>query len=534
MSRPLGCLTFSALVAAVLTVLAIVGAAVISDNGIFSPGPLSGVAQGDPIGGVSSHADLEARCDACHAPALSGDRMADRCLSCHTQVQQEISSGDGLHGRFAVADDCRGCHTDHRGVTASLTLADPAAFPHDRTGYSLTAHALRSQGGSVACRDCHPGSPTSFTPAACLPCHEERDRPYMAEHVGTFGAACLDCHDGVDSYGAAFDHATYPLTGGHGEAPCGACHQGATTLAALRATETECVACHAADDIHDGRLGTSCDGCHTPATWADATLDHDRTRFALVGRHVGVLCGSCHVERHWTGIGVTCRACHAADDPHAGQFPGDCAACHSATGWGDVTFDHAQTGFALTGGHATPACAACHPNGRFVGTPTSCVGCHAADDAHDGSFGKDCAACHKTMTWSAWTFDHAKSSFPLTGAHRSVSCQSCHAGGRYKGTPTTCAACHARPASHGTILSGGCASCHSTTAWRPGSYNGPHTFPMTHGGAAGSCAKCHPSSFTSYTCTKCHSTATMNEHHKEVSGYSTSTCVKCHPKGKQD
>lgn len=468
MRRPLGCMTFSALVAAVLTVLAIFGAAAVTGNGIFSPGSLSGVARGVPAGGVSSHAELEARCDACHATALSGDRMADRCLACHARVQQEISSGGGLHGRFAPADDCRGCHTDHRGVTASLTLADPRDFPHDWTGYTLRAHSLRAQGGSFGCLDCHPGSPTSFTPPACLACHEERDQPYMAQHVETFGTACLSCHDGIDSYGAAFEHATYPLTGGHDGALCGACHQGATTLRALRATESACVACHAADDIHDDRLGTSCGGCHTPATWADASIDHD------------------------------------------------------------------LTGFALKGGHAAPACAACHPDGRYVGTPTSCIGCHAADDRHSGAFGEDCAACHKATTWEDWTFDHARSSFPLTGAHRSVSCQGCHAGGTYLGTPSTCSACHARPASHGTILSGGCGSCHSTKAWKPASYNGPHAFPMNHGGAGGSCAQCHPSSLASYSCTRCHSSAVMAEHHKEVSGFSMTTCAKCHPKAQGD
>ena len=40
MRRPLGCLTFSALVAAILVVLAILGAAAATGNAIFSPGRL--------------------------------------------------------------------------------------------------------------------------------------------------------------------------------------------------------------------------------------------------------------------------------------------------------------------------------------------------------------------------------------------------------------------------------------------------------------------------------------------------------------
>ena len=217
-----------------------------------------------------------------------------------------------------------------------------------------------------------------------------------------------------------------------------------------------------------------------------------------------------------------------------------------ATGWKDVTFDHTKTRFALTGAHATPACAACHADGRYVGTPTTCIGCHAGDDKHNGALGTDCAvvpqgddlggrvvrprqgdvpadrgppqrdlpevprrgpvqghadrvlglprepashgsafggscaSCHTTTAWLPATFNHNKATFPLTGAHRSVTCQQCHGGGQYKGTPTTCAACHAKPASHGSAYGSSCASCHTTTAWLPATFNHAKTsFPLT-------------------------------------------------------
>jgi hypothetical protein len=534
MRRPLGCMTFSALVAAVLVGVAILIAAVASGNGIFSPGQLSAVANGSPLGGVSSHADLAGRCDACHPPALSSGRMGELCLACHAQVQQELASKAGLHGRLlATTTNCRDCHTDHRGATAALTLADPRVFPHEQTGYALTAHKLSGQGGGFGCRDCHPGSPVSFTAPTCAACHQSLDAPFMAQHTATFGTVCLACHDGVDSYGKTFDHATYPLSGGHEQVKCGACHQQATTIAALRATSTECVACHAARDVHEGRLGTSCAECHSLATWTDATIDHDRTRYALVGRHVGTLCESCHVDRHWTGIGTTCRSCHTKDDPHGGQFAGDCAACHAATGWKDVTFDHARTGFALDGGHAKPTCAACHANGRYVATPKTCIGCHARDDQHRGSFGTNCASCHATKAWLPASFDHARS-YPLTGAHLSVTCQKCHVGGVYKGTPKTCAACHTKPASHGSAYGTSCASCHATKAWLPASFSGPHAFPRNHGDAGGTCSTCHPSSWTSYSCARCHSDSSMTQRHREVSRFSLTTCASCHQTGKGD
>ena len=218
----------------------------------------------------------------------------------------------------------------------------------------------------------------------------------------------------------------------------------------------------------------------------------------------GRLCESCHVDRHWTGIGLTCRDCHAKDDPHAGQFPGDCASCHAATGWKDVTFDHAKTTFALTLAHAKPACASCHASGRYVGTPTSCVGCHAGDDKHSGALGKDCAACHKATTWTAVTFNHDTAAFPLTGAHKGVTCQKCHAGNQFTGTPAACSACHAKPSSHGSALSGTCSSCHTTRAWLPATFNHAKArFPLTGAHRGVTCQKCHGGSQFSAAPTAC-------------------------------
>jgi len=535
MNRPLGCLTGSALIAAVLAAVAILGAAAATGNGIFSPGELGGDRGEAPIGGVVSHTELETRCAACHPAIWSGDRMGDRCLACHAEVAQEIETDDGLHGGFATPANCRDCHSDHQGVTASLTRADLHGYPHERTGYLLRAHATRDEGGAFVCQDCHPDSLRTFSPSTCLACHQLLDLPWMIQHRVTFGVACLDCHDGIDSYGAAYDHAAFPLVGRHGETECIFCHREASTLAALRATPTECLNCHGADDIHDGRLGTSCGECHSAEGWDGATLDHDRTRFPLTGLHTEVICESCHVDRQWTEIGSTCRSCHTRDDTHGGQFPGDCVDCHMTSGWEDLTFSHARTGFALAGAHAEPSCGACHPGGKYVGTPSTCIGCHAKDDRHNGEFGTDCAACHRATTWADWTFDHDLSSFPLTGAHRSASCQGCHSGGSFEGTSSACSSCHGKPSSHGNAFGGSCGSCHSTSAWRPATFNGPHPFPMNHGGAGGNCAACHPSSLTSYSCTGCHehSPSRMEDKHKEVSGFSMGDCTRCHPGGRE-
>ncbi len=237
----------------------------------------------------------------------------------------------------------------------------------------------------------------------------------MTQHQEAFGTDCRACHDGVDTYGKAYAHATYPLVEGHAQVACIACHRGSSTRVSLRATSTECVGCHAAKDIHEGRLGTQRGTCHSTSGWARTTIDHGRTRFPLVGKHVSVQCEACHVAQRWTGIGTTCRSCHAAADPHAGKFAGDCGACHTANGWSGATFDHAT-----------------------LAASSTCVTCHAKPASHAGAIANTCASCHGTTAWKPATFGLSHR-FPINHGRAAGSCSACH--------PSTwagysCAQCH--------------------------------------------------------------------------------------------
>jgi hypothetical protein len=549
LKRSLGCLSGSSLVAGLLASLVILAASAASGNGIFSPGDLSREADPSTIGGVAprppsalseagrkirSHADLGTSCGSCHPAFWSADRLGDRCRACHLNVDEEIRLDTGFHSGYATSANCRDCHTDHHGADASLTRTDMRGFPHERTGYLLWAHPLVAEDGPFVCIDCHTESLQVFDPDTCLDCHAQADLAYTLGHRAAFGTDCVTCHDGVDTYGEDWHHgtATFPLEGRHAEAECILCHRQAKTIEDLRSAPATCIGCHRDDDIHDGRLGLDCGECHGPESWEGAEIDHDRTRFALTGSHVETTCESCHVDRQWVGIGTACRACHVEDDRHEGQFSVDCSDCHTSVAWADVTFDHASTGFPLAASHAEVSCAECHPGGRYVGTPTSCYGCHGDEDEHNGRFGTDCSACHKPTTWDDWTFDHNLSSFRLTGAHTRAACLDCHGSGGFEGTSSSCSACHSRPSSHGSAFGGSCGNCHSTSAWRPASFNGPHPFPMNHGDAGGNCGRCHPSSLTDYTCYGCHSRSKMDDKHKEIGGYS-SNCTKCHARGEE-
>ncbi len=532
MRRPLGCFTFSALAAVAVAVLAVVGAGAASGNGMFSPGELSRVAHGGVAGGVSSHAELATRCEACHASVGSSKGMGALCLACHTDVAATIETRTGLHGRLAAtADNCRTCHTEHQGASASLTLANPDVFPHEETGFSLASHQHASTTGALSCRDCHSEPSAAYTKPDCISCHQARDTTFMPAHMEAFGTECLNCHDGKETTGKSFTHAgthaSYELTGAHTSALCIGCHAGQTTTAALKATATECVACHQAKDVHEGRLGTTCAECHTTDAWTAATIDHSRTRFALVGKHTAAACESCHTQAKWTGLGTTCASCHAKDDPHAGKLGTDCASCHTEKGWKPATFDHAVTGFSLTGAHAGPSCEACHAGSAFKGTSATCESCHASAKpvTHSGVMGGACASCHTTVAWKPATFNHGKSAFPLSGAHIGVTCQKCHTAGSFASAPTVCASCHTKPASHTSAYGSACASCHTTKAWKPATFNHSKVYKLTGAHLGATCLKCHPGGVTKGAPTTCAGCHTKPASHGAAYG---TACASCH------
>jgi hypothetical protein len=542
MNKPLGCLSRSGLVAVVLALALLATAGLIWGGRPFSPGPLSAQGGAELLGGVRSHAETGGRCSACHTAFWSEETMSDRCVLCHTGVAAQLDDPTSLHGvmmRSSEIKSCHPCHPEHRGSDVPLTILDPGTFPHEATGYSLQGHQQMAEGQPFACADCHGEDLSHFDPARCAGCHRDLDAAYLQAHERAFGSDCLACHDGLDTYGASFDHAqtTFPLTGRHAPLVCADCHPGARSPADLQSTSQNCFACHRADDTHEGQFGQDCAACHTPEEWAQATIDHDQTGFPLVGAHVEAACQDCHVDAIYRGTAQDCFACHQADDAHDGRLGQDCAACHTAEGWAQATFDHAQTAFPLTGAHVEVACEDCHVDNVYHGTPQDCFACHQADDAHEGQFGSDCAACHTAEGWARATFDHAQTAFPLTGAHVEVDCQACHVDNVYQGTAQACASCHDDPAFHRGLLGSECASCHTTTAWSPARYDRTHTFPLNHGeGGISPCVTCHPDSLTAYTCYGCHEhePAEIEREHREEGITDFQDCVRCHPTGQEE
>ncbi len=445
--------------------------------------------------------------------------------------------------------DCAQCHNAERWTP----VVAPPGFHHQATGFALEGVHAR-----VSCRNCHRTLVFQKVGTACADCHGDA-------HRGELGFRCEVCHTprSWQTQRTLFDvhgRTRFPLAGMHARVDCDACHRG-RPASQYATTPTDCASCHvqsysnARNPSHTGGgFSKSCEGCHTVYGWRPATgIDHNKTRFPLVGAHQLVDCARCHTGGRFAGTPIDCWSCHQANydrttNPNhvASGFPRTCDSCHSATAWRPASaIDHSKTRFPLTGAHQGVDCTRCHAGNQFAGTPTDCWSCHqpaynaTTNPSHVASgFPRTCESCHTTAAWKPASFDHGKTRFPLTGAHKSVDCARCHAGGRYTGTPTDCYSCHqdkysaARNPDHSGFPRT-CEACHSTNAWTPARFDHNATrFPLTGAHRSVDCSRCHGNGRYAGTPTDCYSchqgdyNKTSNPNHA-AAGFPT-RCLDCH------
>jgi hypothetical protein len=400
--------------------------------------------------------------------------------SADPQTAQSAPVSRSPHGE--MAGDCTTCHTPE----GWSPLRKPLLFDHRGTGFPL--EAAHQQAG---CRDCHRSLVFSQVGTACADCHRDA-------HRGELGVHCDWCHTpeswtNRQEFFRVHNRTRFPLLAAHARVDCEACHGGQQPQQYV-GTSTECVSCHLADyqaatdpDHQALRLSHDCTECHSVASSAwdagafGSSFPHPET-FPLHGAHAGLACDRCHATG-FAGTSRQCVSCHRADfdgardpDHKAGGFSTECQSCHNDRGWQPATFDHALSGFALSGAHASVDCGACHVNGRFSGTPHECVACHRDD------------------------FDRASNPNHVNA-----------------GFPT------------------GCQACHNTNGWRPASFDHDRFFPLTRDHAGIACATCHvnPGNFRTFQCLSCHGRERMDDKHEKVSGYryENQACYSCHPRG---
>lgn len=243
--------------------------------------------------------------------------------------------------------------------------------------------------------------------------------------------------------------------------------------------------------------------------------------------------------------------------PHGAlRLPVDCAGCHAPAAWRvehpDQAFDHNRhTRFRRTGRHADLNCRRCHQNLRFAeqrfATP-ECANCHV--DVHQGNLGTECRQCHNTTTVPdvAGAAVHARTSFPLTGAHLQITCEACHGddrGGAFTTRSPECISCHAADyASAQTVdhaaagFPTDCLQCHVSLSFVGGAEFDHLTasggFALLGAHADLRCASCHvqPGNQLRFSapagptdCIACHEGDYQRQHGGR--GWPT-TCLDCH------
>jgi hypothetical protein len=317
-----------------------------------------------------------------------------------------------------------------------------------------------------------------------------------------------------------------------------------------------------------GALTIPCENCHLAQSWRPIRkvleFDHNKTKYPLRGMHEKVQCTLCHSRPVFTDVGKACQDCHA--DIHQRKMGPDCAQCHTVMGW-EITTQQVkrhENRFPLLGAHAAVACEECHKNGvnvQFQGLPTDCISCHAKDYQQATNpnhiqmgFSTTCQACHSMDSWLGAKFDHNATGFPLTNAHATVPCLSCHVNNNYhlQIALNDCGnvGCHlttwqktnnpVHSAAGSAFAAANCAVCHTTVGWDTASFNHSVTgFLLTNGHANVPCASCHINNnynlqITANDCGNagCHLTTwqkTNNPVHSAAgSAFAAANCAVCH------
>jgi len=495
-------------------------------------------------------------CSRCHVGGIYN--ISGECVSCHQPDYNSTTNPN--HITADLSTNCIECHTTKPGwKPAEFRIHDAQFFP---------IYSGKHNNEWTLCTDCHK-NPSNYAENTCIDCHAHNQSDMDNHHreVGGYiynSAACLECHPTGNAEGG-FNHNTssFPLTGAHITADCSGCHANG-----YAGTTTVCSDCHinnynqTTNPNHtENNIGIDCETCHTTdPEWKPATFPTHNNYYILSGAHGRVAsdCFSCH-QGNYVNSPNTCVGCHltvynqTTNPPHlTAQFSTDCETCHNNEAWVPSTFNHDGQYFPIYSGKHNGEwnlCTDCHTNPTNY-AQFSCIDCHThnqaqTDPQHNGiggySFNSEaCYACHPTGEGQGG-FNHNTTSFPLTGAHTTITCISCHANG-YAGTPTECVACHntnynqTTNPNHNTLgISTDCASCHTTNPdWKPATFaihNQFYVLQGAHASIANNCFSCHNGNYNSTpnTCFGCHSAnynQTTNPNH--ATAQFPTDCETCH------
>ena len=263
--------------------------------------------------------------------------------------------------------------------------------------------------------------------------------------------------------------------------------------------EMQCEKCHSSFDKK--QQTTLCLDCHTE-------IAEDRS--TQLGFHGKM--GAASVD--------SCQMCHK---DHKGRDA-------DIVGFHEGSFNHDATRFPLAGGHEALGCRSCHKDKeiKYRDTPSACVDCHSDDDVHKGATGEQCDTCHSDASWQKLkAFDHSTTDYPLNGAHKQVSCNSCHIAQQFTFKETACISCHLAADVHGGANGKQCDSCHSEKSWESVTFDHSETdFPLVGKHSDIPCLACHKAGEEAAdapkTCDGCHANQDVHL------GRNGTQCENCH------
>ncbi|MBK6963349.1 MAG: hypothetical protein IPH20_05235 [Bacteroidales bacterium] len=501
-----------------------------------------------------AHANISNDCASCHTENYNN--TPNTCIGCHQNEYDQANEPPHAASQFST--ECLTCHTE--------TAWKPATFDHD--GQYFPIYSGKHNGQWEACSDCHTNA-SNYAQFSCIDCHEHNQADTDNEHNGIGGyaynsPACFACHPTGDA-SAGFNHNTtaFPLTGAHTTTDCLACHTNGYT-----GTTTVCGDCHVTDynqatnpNHVSAGIPNTCATCHTTEPgWQPATFPIHNEIYPLNGAHAVISnnCSDCH-NGNYNTTPNTCVGCHldnynqTNDPPHASaQFPTECLTCHTENAWTPSTFNHDGQYFPIYSGKHNgewTACSDCHTNASNY-AQFSCIDCHEhnqadTDNEHNGIGGyaynsPACFACHPTGDASAG-FNHNTTAFPLTGAHTTTNCESCHSNG-YAGTTTVCGDCHVsdynqavNPNHTALGIPNTCATCHTTNpGWQPATFpthNQYYPLNGAHATISNNCVDCHNGNYntTPNTCVGCHlDNYNQTNDPPHASAQFPTSCQECH------
>jgi hypothetical protein len=268
---------------------------------------------------------IRLHCNICHSIPLTvfaGQRPPDKPVGSVPEPASHLETNFMADHRFQATEAaCSECHGDiHFGADDSGFCANSSCHGRSWPEVELDAafpHPIPLEGAHAAvwCHDCHEGV---RNPAfECSNCHVA-PQPH-------FGENCEGCHAPTAWEDAELGQFIHPiaLEGAHAEASCLDCHSEEVV-----GLPYICANCHQPPPRH---FGPSCESCHVPTSFSDATLPPELHPVPLEGAHAQATCDSCHADGR-ADLGYVCANCH---ERPANHVPGGCNVCHTPEGFAE-------------------------------------------------------------------------------------------------------------------------------------------------------------------------------------------------------